>query len=64
MRREASIRACAAVLADRSRMADPNPVEHGNLHGCVHEESYWILLARIWTVWIQLKFVDLGDVRR
>ena len=51
------------VLVDRSRMADPDPVvTEICMYACMENRIGFISLE-LGTVWIQLKFVDLGVVR-
>ena len=51
------------VLVDRSRTADPDPVgTEICMDACMENRTGFISLE-LRTVWIQLKFVNLGVVR-
>ena len=51
------------VLVDRSRMADPDPVGREFFMDACMENRIGFISLELGTVWIQLKFVDLGVVR-
>ena len=51
------------VLVDRSRMADPDPVGTEIFMDACMENRIGFISLELGTVWIQLKFVDLGVVR-
>jgi len=51
------------VLVDRSRMADPDPVGTEIFMDVCMKNRIGFISLELGTVWIQLKFVDLGVVR-
>ena len=51
------------VLVDRSRMADPDSVGTEIFMDACMENRIGFVSLEFGTVWIQLKFVDLGVVR-